>query len=197
MFHSVFSPLQEHVLKEETRKDESRSKTTAGWEQWKRTEMESGGEGGGGGRKRQKTSQNLVARHGATRLEFQFLHMAPAGWHLTLLTLACHRHLPMVVPVEGCPRSIAIHLKGNFLKCCSSLIVLGRAGGLENQAVFVEVPAYGLSSWLLRLWISEKALAWSLSCAVCNYWPFQQMTIRGLHAIGSNMNSFLVSSGSE
>lgn len=41
--------------------------------------MESGGEGGGGGRKRQKTSQNLVARHGATRLEFQFLHMAPAG----------------------------------------------------------------------------------------------------------------------
>lgn len=87
MFHSVFLSLQEHVLKEETRRDESRSKTTAGWKRWKGIKMEGGGGGGEG--KRQKTSQNLAARRRATRLEFQFLHVACVAWHLIG---TAHRH---------------------------------------------------------------------------------------------------------
>lgn len=140
MFHSVFLSLQEHVLKEETRRDESGSKTTAGWKQWKGIKME----GGGGGDKRQNPSQNLAARHRATRLEYKFLHMAPVGWHLlgtTHITPACYQHVPMLVSTAGCLTPVATDLKGGFHKSCTSKLVLRRAvrlGCSGNQAAFLK-----------------------------------------------------------
>lgn len=140
MFHSVFLSLQAHVLEEETRRDESRSKTRAGWKQWKGIKMEDGG----GGDKRWNPSQNLAARHRATRLEYKFLRMAPIGWHLigtTHITSACHQHVPMLVSTAGCLKHIAIHSKGGFHKGCTSKLVLRRAGRLVssgNQAAFLK-----------------------------------------------------------
>lgn len=61
--------------------------------------------GGGGGGKRQKLSQNLAARHRATRLEFQFLHVAPIGRHLIGTT---HRHtsVPPICANTGAYRGL-------------------------------------------------------------------------------------------
>lgn len=161
MFHSVFLSLQAHVLKEETRRDESRSKTTAGWKQWKGIKMEGGGEGD----KRQNPSQNLAARHRAPRLEYIFLHMADIG--TTHITPACHQHVPMPVSTAGCLTPIATHPKGGFHKGCTTKLVLRRAWKswpLWKPSCLFEVPAHGFSSWLLDLRVSENVFAWLLNC---------------------------------
>lgn len=64
-----------------------------------------GDTGGGGGGKRQKLSRNLAARLRVTRLEFQFLHVAPAGWHLTGTT-DHHTGMPPTFANSGAYRGL-------------------------------------------------------------------------------------------
>ena len=149
MFHSVFLSLQEHVLKEETRRDESGSKTTAGWKQWKGIKMEGGGGGGGG--KRQKPSQNLAARRRATRLEFQFLRVAPVGWHL-IGTAHCHTGVSPTCANNCAHRRLPNIYSHTPERWFSQMLHTSTCPGKSWEAwllwktVFIEVPAYGFSS---------------------------------------------------